>query len=57
MLCSSCCFCNVLKFQFISCFASYVGAVAPVIPVQGPLQLVLLVINAFLTIFTLFVGL
>ena len=37
MLHSCCCFCNVLKFQFTPCFVSYVGAVAPVLPVQEPL--------------------
>ena len=39
------------------CFVSYVGAVAPVLPVWGSLRLVLLVVNTFLMIFTLFVGL
>ena len=57
MLCLSCYFCNVLKFQFMLCFVSYVGAVAPVLPVRGPLRLVLLVANAFSMIFTFFVGL
>ena len=56
MLHSCCCFCNVLKFQFTPCFVSYVGAVAPVLPVQEPLRLVLLVVNVSSTIFMLFVG-
>ena len=51
LLCLQC-----LKFQFMSCFVSYVGVLAPVLPVWGTLRLVLPVTNAFLVIFMLFVG-
>ena len=50
LLCLPC-----LKFQFMSRFVSYVGVLAPVLPVLGMLRLVLLVADAFLVIFTLFV--
>ena len=43
LLCLQC-----FQVQFMSCFVSYVGVVAPVLPVQGTLQLVLPVVNAFL---------
>ena len=46
MLRSCCCFWNILAFQFILC-VSYVGAVAPFLPVWELLWLVLLVVNVF----------
>ena len=47
MLCSSCCVYNVFKFQFMSCFVSYVGIMRPVLAVRGTLRLVLPVVNEF----------
>ena len=46
MLCSSCCFYNFEVSVYVI-FVSYVGVLAPVLPVQGVLRLVLLVANAF----------
>ena len=55
MLCSSCCVYNFEVSVYVV-FVSYVGILAPVLPVQGMLRLVLSVMNAFLGVFTLFVG-
>ena len=56
MLHSCCYFCNFLKFQFMPCFVSYAGAVAPVLPVRETLRLVLLVVNVFFVEFYTFCG-
>ena len=46
MLCLSCCFYNFQVSVYVI-FVSYVGVLAPVLPVRGVLRLVLFVTNAF----------
>ena len=50
------CFLQYLEFEFYHVLGECAGAVAPVLPVWEPLQLVLLVVNVIFIVFMPFGG-